>query len=274
MTTQSPSMTDFTCPITMSLFVEPVTTRCGHSFEKSALLQVLMQNGTPTCPTCRNPLDRSMPAINYTLKALVERAQDSGATAATAAPTAAATISANPNRPTVSAKRVAGTNKIHLTVSTAGDLTTAVPVDYYFVNDRSGSMADRAAKPSAAAASDENVADAAEFARNQLTDFALNVCDIMDEKHRMSVVVFDTNAEVVLQPTKMDDAGKALVKRKMPLPGPRGGTDYWVGIRTTLELMKRNYRPGALSDVPLDGRSNRSVAHSCGRIPCRDRGLD
>lgn len=130
-------------------------------------------------------------------------------------------------------------------------MDTVVPVDYYFLNDRSGSMSERAAKASTVSSTSDDVADAAEFSRNQLTDFALNVCNIMDEKHRMGIVVFDTAADVILQPTQMNDAGKAIVKQKMPLPVPRGGTDYWVGIRTTLELMKQNYRPGALSVIFL-----------------------
>jgi hypothetical protein len=209
-----------------------------------------------------------MPSINYTLKGIVERMRGSSVLTNLPNPTnptnPPAPISENPNRPTVSAKRVAGTNQIHIQVSTGGDLTSAVPVDYYFLNDRSGSMEYRASKPIASTTlevvMDENVADAAEFSRNQLTDFALNVCDIMDEKHRMGIVVFDTSADVVLGPTKMDDAGKALVKQKLPLPAPRGGTDYWVGIRTTLGLLKQNYRPGALSVIFLltDGATDQS----------------
>lgn len=254
--------TELTCPITMSLFVEPVTTRCGHTFEKSSLLQILTSNGTPLCPTCRAPLERTMPIVNYTLKALAEQARIACATVETVetVETTVHAIPLNPNRPRVSATRVNNTNTVHIKVLTDGNIDTAVPVDFYFLNDRSGSMSERAAKAKSVESADADVADANEFARHQLTDFAVNVCNIMDEKHRVGIVVFDTEADVVARPTIMNDAGKASIKQKLPLPAPRGGTNFWAGILKTLELVKQNYRPGALTVILLltDGATDRT----------------
>ena len=254
---------DLCCPVTLTLMNEPVTTRCGHNFEKATIMQVLTSNGTPQCPTCRTPLERTMPTVNYALKTIIERLRsssgsdsDSGASV-TETPAA---ITANPNRPSVLARKVAGTNKVHFQVSTGGDLDTAVPVDFYFLNDRSGSMGERAAKATATTTASADTADANEFARHQLTDFAVNVCNIMGEKNRAGLVVFDTDADVVCGPRKMDDAGKAFIKQKLPLPPPRGGTDFWVGILKTLDLAKANYRPGALTVIFLltDGATDSS----------------
>lgn len=187
---------DLCCPVTLNPFVEPVTTRCGHNFEKSVLMQVLCGQGTPVCPTCRSPLDRSMPVVNYALKNMVERALASSSAAPVLVSSVVPMIVENPNRPTVTAFRVKDTNFVHIKVQSGGDLDSVRPVDFYFLNDRSGSMGERASKPSSTTV-EAGAADAAEFARHQLTDFAVNSCAIMNDTHRVGLVVFDTEAEVV-----------------------------------------------------------------------------
>lgn len=61
-------VTALTCTITGSLFYEPFSTACGHSFEKSALKAWIEQNDT--CPLCRQCATPIRP--NYTLKTLLD----------------------------------------------------------------------------------------------------------------------------------------------------------------------------------------------------------
>lgn len=58
---------EYTCPITLEAPEDPVKTRCGHVFERVALLHSLSRN--PTCPLCRsdvneNELEDLVPRVN------------------------------------------------------------------------------------------------------------------------------------------------------------------------------------------------------------------
>ena len=46
----------FLCPITQSIFIEPVTIHCGHTFEKSAITEWLQNSPSNdmVCPVCRH----------------------------------------------------------------------------------------------------------------------------------------------------------------------------------------------------------------------------
>nr|XP_020504453.1 E3 ubiquitin-protein ligase TRIM39-like [Labrus bergylta]XP_029136052.1 E3 ubiquitin-protein ligase TRIM39-like [Labrus bergylta] len=56
-----------TCTICMDVFVDPVTTACGHSFCKKCLLS----NNYMTCPWCQKPL-HATPDVNIALKNIAE----------------------------------------------------------------------------------------------------------------------------------------------------------------------------------------------------------
>ncbi len=47
----------YTCPITLEEPEIPVRTRCGHTFDKVALLHALSRN--PTCPLCRSDVNEN-----------------------------------------------------------------------------------------------------------------------------------------------------------------------------------------------------------------------
>ena len=57
--------TRFVCPLTLCVMEDPVMTRSGLSFERSAILQWLSQNST--CPVTRLPMLPSMLAPNVSL---------------------------------------------------------------------------------------------------------------------------------------------------------------------------------------------------------------
>jgi hypothetical protein len=65
---------DFICPITMELMVNPVMTRYGHCFDRSAIVTWICSNDRVEgeCPLTRNPLRISDIINNY---ALAERIQ-------------------------------------------------------------------------------------------------------------------------------------------------------------------------------------------------------
>ena len=57
-----------TCPVSGLVFVDPVTTTCGHTFSRQSLARWMTSTGSnqrdgagPTCPTCRAPLYHESP---------------------------------------------------------------------------------------------------------------------------------------------------------------------------------------------------------------------
>lgn len=66
-----------TCPIAGKLFVDPVTSPCGHTFSRACLARWMSQPGqAPSCPTCRAPLYHESPhqwPVNTVLVHLAER---------------------------------------------------------------------------------------------------------------------------------------------------------------------------------------------------------
>ena len=58
------------CPICNDLFLDPVTTCCGHSFCKACLNRNAMYSDN-SCPTCRQHLSR-IPEVNVILEGLLQ----------------------------------------------------------------------------------------------------------------------------------------------------------------------------------------------------------
>lgn len=58
------------CPVLRKPFQEPVTVKCGHSFEREVVIKLLAEF-LSLCPLCQSPLDRSSTNVNVALKELV-----------------------------------------------------------------------------------------------------------------------------------------------------------------------------------------------------------
>ncbi|XP_060886777.1 E3 ubiquitin-protein ligase TRIM39-like [Labrus mixtus] len=61
---------NFTCTICMDLFVDPVTTACGHSFCKNCLSRNFLYNDL-ACPLCKRYLSQT-PDVNIIMRSIVE----------------------------------------------------------------------------------------------------------------------------------------------------------------------------------------------------------
>ena len=62
----------FKCSIDFAYFVDPVTTRCGHTFCRDCYIRCVdaQESGSdyPKCPLCRDPLDPDPPAISIVVR--------------------------------------------------------------------------------------------------------------------------------------------------------------------------------------------------------------
>ena len=61
----------FLCPITAEIMVCPVMTRAGLSFDRSAILEWLVNHGN-TCPLTRQPLNASCLVTNHALRLRIQ----------------------------------------------------------------------------------------------------------------------------------------------------------------------------------------------------------
>lgn len=66
---------EFICPLTLQVFDDPVMTRCGHSFERTAILEWILDQGQATCPITRVPLFPSMLVPNVALRQRIQQWQ-------------------------------------------------------------------------------------------------------------------------------------------------------------------------------------------------------
>lgn len=62
----------FLCPITNDIMVSPVMTRSGQSFDRTAILEWLVNHGN-TCPLTRQPLNASNLVTNHALRIRIDQ---------------------------------------------------------------------------------------------------------------------------------------------------------------------------------------------------------
>jgi U-box domain len=63
---------EFICPLTLSVMIDPVLTRHGHSYEREAIMQWIARD-TGLCPMTRKPLRLSDMITNHHLRAQIHR---------------------------------------------------------------------------------------------------------------------------------------------------------------------------------------------------------
>ena len=224
---------------------EPVTAPCGHSYNLDTYRSLISAN--PLCPICRAPLPRTAPAVNIVLREMVARALTSGPTSsnsagsssAPSAPPALPTIHPRKEPAPISLRATKSGGRVHLSFSTAEDPASTMPTVYYDILDTSGSMGAASANEATTQGS-----DASRISRSALVRHSVSTqIESARPDDMVAVCVFDTSAKIILRPTRMDAAGKALAKLKVPEIRPGGGTNLWNALYTVLEDIKRNPPP-------------------------------
>lgn len=65
---------DLTCSICLTIFTDPVTLLCGHSFCRTCITAVL--NTQQQCPQCRTAVRTESLPTSHILKSLAEKAKE------------------------------------------------------------------------------------------------------------------------------------------------------------------------------------------------------
>ena len=217
---------NFLCPITQAVMEDPVIGSDGITYERTAI-EAWFASGKQISPMTRQPMTSRSLVPNYALKAMIADARKPAAPAP-AVVLAAPTPNPNPkpNPITLSASRDGDT--YHISLSADGP---SLPTLFIDVLDVSGSMGNSSVDTTQAGS------DAAAFSRADLVRHSVATqIELLRPQDELAVVLFDNNAAVALEPTRMSPAGKQVAKGVLPLIRPCGGTNIWLGLQKALTV--------------------------------------
>jgi hypothetical protein len=257
---------NFLCPITMSVMADPVIGSDGITYERAAIEESLAKN--PISPLTRAPMTAASLRPNYALKALIEEAHaptTSGVASVGAIP---APIPAP--QITVAAHRIGTTDRYHIRLSASGP---ELPLTVIIGADISGSMGDPSVDPTT------GQSDAVAFSRADLVRHSVaTTTELLRPDDELAVVLFDNNATVALEPTRLTPAGKAVAKSILPKITPCGGTNIWLGLLRCLEVAEKAATTDPTRNIAIilqtDGESDPAYNPPRGIVPTFRTWLD
>ena len=211
---------NFLCPITQSVMEDPVIGSDGITYERTAI-EAWFASGKHISPMTRQPMSSRSLVPNYALKAMIA--------AASSAPAAAATPPPSATKSPIKITATRDGDDYHVSVSSDGSAT--LPTLFIDVLDVSGSMGNSSVDTTQAGS------DAASFSRADLVRHSVATqIELLRPQDELAVVLFDNNAAVALEPTRMSPAGKATAKAVLPMIRPCGGTNIWLGLQRALTI--------------------------------------
>lgn len=224
---------DFKCPITQDYMVDPVMALDGITYERTAI-EAWFAAGHRTSPKTRQALAATTLTPNVVLRSMIDDARRAGLLA-DADPAPPAPIAPAAPRPplTTTTQRIAGTNKLLITLSVPEAPDATLPLTCIGDFDISGSMGNPSVDTST------NTSDAAQFSRADLVrhSFATQI-ELLRPKDKTGLVLFDNAADVALPLTQMDAMGRTAAKAVLVQINARGGTNIWTGLQRALTLAK------------------------------------
>jgi len=278
-------MDAFICPVTQEIMTDPVSTPCGHTFERATLQNIDAHRGYHgrwECPTCRAPWPASFTAAaptNFALKGAIEAALASGALqrspsgsgivaagpgsvlsggggASAAAPVASLPIE-------VKVERIQDTDNVLITLTTAADAEATLPITAIVALDNSGSMGEPSADPTT-----QKGTDAVAFSRSDLVRHSwATVPRLLGPKNKGALVIWDNASQEALRPTVMTAAGIAAAKTCESRIKPSGGTNIWGGLLAALTVAARTPDENNVIIFQTDGEPDPTYTPGRGIIP-------
>jgi Mg-chelatase subunit ChlD len=217
---------EFLCPITGEIMMDPVNVCAeGHIFERAAINQWSLTRNN--CPTCRTPLGSHRPE-RHLKQAITDwlctHPQAGGGGGLMTRPFKDGAIA-------VKAETFSDDGKtfLHLTAETdsAGGKQGGV---YIIGLDNSGSMADL---------TDSDNKEIF-YTRMDLAKHTINsVAAMLGSEDFLAVVSFSNAAKIVLEPTRMDDAGRGKLKAILQTVQPDSMTNIDAAIRSMMSIANR-----------------------------------
>ena len=262
----------FCCPIHLGVMTDPVTTPCGHTFDRSSI-QLLVNAaqgnysytlsgrlGPIHCPTCRATIPAATlhTHTDYTLKGIIEDAVATfNGTAAAPPPVAPpVALTVQPSRGTAPTPSLTFTGN-HIQVSVPADAPT-LRLNMIAVIDISGSMGGRATEPKPVAPG-QKAEDSSLLSRTDLTAHSVRaIVNTLSPDDSLTLIGFDTTAVSFLPPTVMTVGGRTAATAAVDQIKPRGGTSFWAGLKAALTTLETAADPAANNVIlfQTDGESD------------------
>jgi Hint-domain/U-box domain/von Willebrand factor type A domain/VWA / Hh protein intein-like len=223
---------EFLCPITGEIMMDPVNVCAeGHIFERAAINRWSAE-GQNNCPTCRTPLGSHRPERH--LKSVIQAwLSSTGATSSSAA-TLGPSFKDATLQLTGSTFLDGAKNFLHIRAQC--DPTSArQPIIVLIALDNSGSMAEMV---------DPDNKEIL-YTRMDLARHTVNVvANMLGPLDSLGVVSFSTSSKLVMDPTLMDDAGKAKIKAVLQTVQPDGSTNIDAAVRGLMNMANRSEMTG------------------------------
>ena len=216
---------EFLCPITGEIMMDPVNVCAeGHIFERAAINQWSLTRNN--CPTCRTPLGSHRPErhLKQAIADWLCAHPQAGSGGGGIAPFRDGAI-------TTDAEMFShdGQGFLHVTVGTVPSCGKQGGL-YIIGLDNSGSMGELT--------DPEN--KEIFYTRMDLAKHTINsIGAMLGPDDSLAVVSFSTAAKIVLEPTRMDDAGKGKLKAVLQTVQPDAMTNIDAAIRAMMSIANR-----------------------------------
>ncbi|KAH0788562.1 von Willebrand factor type A domain containing protein [Histomonas meleagridis] len=234
---------EFLCPISLEIMKDPVIMPDGQTYEREQIEKALSVN--PVSPLTRQPMSMSDAKTNYALKSLIDKylseqapktADDDNDESIPEVPISTAKI----NEITFDKLYANYTedpknrnNNIFQVVLQPNQVEARKPTSLIALIDVSGSMSGNSC---------QNVAGMEDLflSRLQLVQHALNtILALLGDDDYITLIAFDDQASVVLQPTKTTAAGKSLAGNAVKSLYTKGCTNIWDALRLGIQNAKK-----------------------------------
>ena len=264
-----------TCPITQDIMTDPVIGKDGHTYERSAILQALMNK--QESPMTREYMTIHDLKVNPSIKFLCDKyhSLDTNSQERQLMREAATSflrqksntnLIANNSKIILNSTLTKNSNSNHFHIKFKIDESTIpndlvdghLSQDVILVIDRSGSM--NAAVE--AKDKDGNKLESGMSIQDIVNHAAKTVAKTLDKNSRLAVIAFDTEITTIMDLSLMTEMNQSNALRLIENIRPRYQTNIWGGIQTAIEILEKREDKSRNSAILMltDGQPNVSPA--------------
>ena len=228
------------CPITHDVMIDPVKAPDGHTYERAAIEQAIRVNGRS--PITRQAITIDQLVTDYTIKNLIDELSSSKTEE-----------SPTKDVPVTVTTRSNG-SLTQVTLSTPDG--EAAPQKVAFVIDNSGSMG-----------SEVSSGESDGFSILDVVKHAILTClEGFRPQDSASVVIYSSDARVLVPLRRMDDGGKGIIKVALAGISPENCTNIWEGLRLGIEQLSHGGTVFLLTDGQPNRRPPRGEVHELKKV--------
>ena len=257
---------EFMCPISMDLMVDPVIGTDGHTYERTAITEWLSSDSVS--PLTRRPMSLADIQPNFALRDALERWKLTNEPM----PQSIDILAVEPKSISITAHK--NNDKMVLDIKTTH--TTPMETVLIAVLDVSGSMGN--------SANNDKQVEGDQFSRLDLVKHSMKTlatllnAEFETTQSSLGIVSFSSNANLVMPITKMDTVGLANATNAITGLRSSGVTNIWDGLRIALlqaaNAIDRNPRANIQILLLTDGEPSQDLLPPLGIKSTLKRKMD